>query len=109
MPVKKGDRVGAILGSDGIKTVRFLGWGTYMGEELPEEAVGFWAECCVAEGRKSPQIVLDSGEIVYGCECWWSTAKDIQSRLDAFELIENVSITEVRKEYLEAKKKGDGE
>ncbi len=44
---KIGDRVGVIFGSDGdTMEVQFLGYGKYVGDEIPEEAAGCMAEAC---------------------------------------------------------------
>ena len=80
-----GDRVGAILGSkDGV--VDFLGYGVYEGDFDPDnpedapKAVGAIAEMGrdatkiakeykIPYVRRNPRIRLDSGKIVWGCEC----------------------------------------
>ena len=77
-----------------------LGYGTYMGE-VPMKDVPDEPEVCVAVEEESvqlteeqkaevdamvdqlseddattPKIVLDSGETVYGFQCWWTEADD---------------------------------
>lgn len=67
---KKGDRVGAILGQtdDGVE---FLGYGVYQGEEVPSsDAVGLFGKIARELQNPNPKILLDSGKIVWGCECW---------------------------------------
>lgn len=55
-----------------------LGIGTYegevpigslldVGEELPRELRGL-------KDTLTPKIQLDSGEVIYGAECWWCVA-----------------------------------
>ena len=103
---KPGGRVGAVLSTrNGV--VRFLGWGTYEGNFLPpgepplptfEEAMadpeviktpGASEEqlrADYAEGYAmlsrilgNPRIRLDSGDVVWGRECWWGAADEIAS------------------------------
>ena len=70
---KVGDRVGAILGRTEEGETKFLGYGVYEGEGVPIEAVGPIAEALVETKSTNPMIRLDSGSVVYGCECWWGT------------------------------------
>lgn len=77
-----GDRVGAILSSsEDPKEVQFLGYGTYVGERVPLEAVGWMAEVLREEAIENPCIVLDDGSVVYGCECWWTSETAMKKRL----------------------------
>lgn len=78
---KIGNRVGAIQSSDG-KTVKFYGYGTYIGDEVPDDNVGGFNL-----GLPTPKIELDNGNIVYGCECWWGSANKIASMIDGLEII----------------------
>jgi hypothetical protein len=100
MPRQIGDRVGAILSSrDG--RVEFLGYGTYAGEHVPEEAVGILAEGAREHGIKNPKIELDSGKVVYGCECWWGSEAGVRRNLEMMvdtEVVE-VDIDEVRERW----------
>jgi hypothetical protein len=89
-----GMRVGAILGTQGSnKIVTFLGYGKYNGQ-LPCEALG---------GLPNPNITLDNGEVVWGCECWWGKEDQIEAKLshykDAGYEIETVSIVEERRKH----------
>lgn len=90
---KQGDRVGAILGSkDGV--VRFLGYGTYQGMEVPPpEAGGFNL------GHPNPKILLDSGKVVWGCECWWGAEGELRKWLKGCSEVLEVDIEEAREEY----------
>jgi hypothetical protein len=92
--VKPGERVYAILHADG-KQVHLLGFGHYVGDEVPTEPTGFfraifgastWAEvdkaCGYAVPRPSnPKIVLDDGTIIWGAECWWGPESDYAAML----------------------------
>lgn len=57
-----GMRVGAIAKAD-ENTVTFFGYGIYAGDEVPPADIGL--------GFPNPKILLDTGEVVWGCECWW--------------------------------------
>jgi hypothetical protein len=97
-----GDRVGAILSSDADEgTVYFIGYGTYVGDHVPEEAVGFLAEVARSQKRTNPKIELDNGGVVYGCECWWGGEEAVRKKLESFKSIVEVDIDEVRKEIKE--------
>ena len=61
------DRVGAILSSDD-KTVKLFGYGVYLGHRLPPD---FPVE--------NPCIRLDSGQFVWGYECWWGPEEKIRT------------------------------
>lgn len=54
-----GSRVFAVMSADD-ETVFSLGSGEYVGDKKPE---GF--------PRENPCIHLDSGDIVWGMQCWW--------------------------------------
>ena len=95
---KKGDRVGAILGSEPDGTVNFFGYGTYDGEEVPLSAVGFMADALREMERVNPKIVLDNGKVVWGCECWWGSEKRVMSIL-ADKKVVNVDIDAVRADW----------
>jgi len=96
---KIGSRVGAILGADN-SIVEFLGYGVYEGDFIPVESVGFMADTMRKNGLTNPRIKLDSGKIVYGCECWWGDETAVQKRLAGYEKVVNVDIDNVRADWL---------
>lgn len=61
MRVKIGERIGAILSATN-DTVSFLGYGKYVGNEVPPE---FPIE--------NPKLQLDNGQTVWGYQCWWAS------------------------------------
>lgn len=88
---KPGERVYAVLSATSDE-VSLLGFGVYVGDEVPPAPVGFvcavfgavtWEEFdqVVAKELESepnpalrptnPKIVLDDGQVVWGAECWW--------------------------------------
>ena len=79
-----GDRVGAILEAD-RKSIKFFGYGTYVGEEVPEEAVGHLANQLRLRKEPNPKIELDNGGVVYGCECWWDAEEEVRKRLEGYK------------------------
>lgn len=74
-------RVGAYL-SIGEGVVRFLGYGVFLGYEIPTEEARGVAELCRMMGSGNPKIQLDNGDIVWGCECWWGNEEKIKREID---------------------------
>lgn len=99
-----GDRVGAIFGTHDNR-VSFFGYGVYVGEEVPTEAVGFLADNLRECSGRNPKIQLDSGQTVYGCECWWAPEERIELKLERYRtlgfLIVDVDIEQIRKDFYE--------
>lgn len=92
-----GDRVYAIscVTADAIY---LYGFGVYEGDFEPTEAFGWLADEMRQFGFKNPRIRLDSGEVVYGCECWWGAEEKFQKHsLGLF--VTRVSITQERRSY----------
>lgn len=89
-----GIRVGAMRNADKEKVYMF-GWGVYEGDFLPDEAAGFGAEMAREAGRTNPRIRLDDGTVIYGCECWWGPAVEVEASVQGRE-VEMVSIAEAR-------------
>ncbi len=118
---KIGEKVGAVLKAD-KEGVLFLGYGKYEGEFFPEEAVGMFADVrrkIIKEKGESqkkfltnPRIRLDSGKIVYGCECWWGNLEAVESYMKDWKKkgykIINVDIEEYRKKVEKGIKKLKG-
>ena len=115
-----GERVGAILGSNHEeKTIEFLGYGTYVGDEFPYSAVGLTAEAAKEVGEstgqqfKNPKIELDDGTVVWGCECWWGGADGMREALNKWVkqgyTIQHVNMEEVREEYRKEREEKNNE
>lgn len=91
-----GSRIGAILGtsSDG-RTLQYLGCGTYQGDHVPPKEIGGFNM-----GLPNPKLVLDNGDIVWGCECWWGSERGIKEQLEKYRAqgmtITTVPIAEAR-------------
>lgn len=92
---EKGTRIGAIYsGSKG--RVLFLGYGTYEGDEVPEGAGGFMGEAMAEAGITNPKLLLDNGDVVWGCECWWGPEEVVKKQMEG-AVIEEVRIGDKRK------------
>ena len=93
---KIGDRVGAFLAiQNGVG--QFLGFGTYMGDEIPPNEGPESLTSLLAEmGQTNPKILLDDGEVVWGCECWWSGEEETEIILSQNERVD-VSIKDARR------------
>lgn len=72
-------RVIAIRNSD-EDSVYIYGYGEYVGEE----------PCPKLFNCKNPKIVLDNGNIIWGCECWWGEATKVEK-----EVIQGRNVVEV--------------
>jgi len=104
---KTGERVGAMLGSTD-EVIQFLGFGVYEGYHPPKDPtpVGFIAEIASeahVEGWTNPRIRLDSGAVVWGCECWWGPEDEYKQILADWEAqgktVEHVNIDQIRSEH----------
>jgi hypothetical protein len=106
---KPGERVGAILGGNKETGIEFLGFGVYEGDfvygDTESDPVG-WVPDMVRslpedQRPRNPRIRLDSGEVVWGIECWWGPEGKVCKQLEGKKVV-YVSITEVRQRYREA-------
>lgn len=89
-----GSRVAAVVSANQTQ-INFLGYGRYAGDFIPPaDAVGFGSmlhQMCVP----NPKIILDSGEEVFGCECWWSSAEAFDANIKGRELV-HVTVKQLR-------------
>lgn len=90
-----GDRIGTISHSE-EDTIYTYGFGVYLGEETPTEGVTFLG---VPVKIPVPKFKMDSGEILYGCECSWDTEADTKKIIRDFEKKKELSITSQREFY----------
>ncbi len=95
--LKVGDRFGAIL-TRREHLIFFLGYGTYDGHEIPPSYIGGLGPLLNALQISNPKITLDNGKVIWGCECWWSSADIVQKLLDTHVVID-IGIDEARGEY----------
>lgn len=77
--VQVGDRVVAISHTEeDTNSVKIFGFGVYEGDHIPPpKTPGIWGDII----GTNPRIKLDSGEIVWGAQCWWGA----ESRLDPYK------------------------
>lgn len=81
-----GNKVGAIVSGDPeTKVVYFLGYGIYEGDQVPPKGVTFLGLDLSELGHTNPKIVLDSGEVVWGCQVWWGPEAAVQKRIAGYE------------------------
>jgi len=92
-----GERVGAIH-TTSADEVQLFGFGVYVGREVPgPEAAGWLADMVREMGHDNPKIVLDSGKVVYGCECWFGPETEVRETIGGRRAVE-VDIDQVRAE-----------
>jgi hypothetical protein len=84
--VKVGERVGVISHNDDT-TMYVFGFGVYEGDFVPENAGGM-GKTLQQVGATNPKITLDSGKIVWGCECWWGPEVIVKERLEGYTVVE---------------------
>lgn len=60
-----------------------------------------------AEILGNPKLVMDDGEVFWGCECWWSDEAIIKKQLAAYEK-DGWTVKKVGRADLDAKKKEYG-
>lgn len=100
--MKIGDRVGAFASITPDGVAHFFGYGTYQGDEIPSPDVVF-AGMKMSEileeipDFKNPQILLDNGDIVWGCECWWEPEEKTKQRLNACKEVIHISVDKYRR------------
>lgn len=88
-------RVVAIQSAD-TDEVRLYGYGSHMGDEVPPPGIQFMGIDLNELGYPNPKILLDSGKVVWGCECWWGSEEKAKAMLAGRRIVE-VDIDEERK------------
>lgn len=78
--MRVGERVGAVMSVNDTE-VSLFGYGVYDGDHPPIGCAGFIAERVIATGITNPRITLDSGEVVWGCECWWGPEDNVKKMI----------------------------
>lgn len=73
MEPQPGDRVGALACANS-EIVQLFGYGVYIGMEYNSDL-----------GRQNPKIQLDSGEVVWGAECWWASESEIEEKIEQYK------------------------
>jgi len=98
---KVGDQVGVIASYVDGK-LELFGFGTYQGSSVPEtDEVMLWGAPLKELGIESPCILLENGEKLYGCECWWGPTEFVQKYIDAAKEVVNITPAEYRKKVKE--------
>lgn len=96
-----GDRVGAIMGAEG-GTVTIFGYGTYQGLQIPDPALQVQIFGALMD-HANPCIKLDSGKLVFGCECWWASETAIRAEVAKYTTVTEVDIEEERRKADQAR------
>jgi hypothetical protein len=105
--MEKGIRVGAVMHADN-DGVKFFGWGTYQGHEVPgPEVAGFMGHALRENKIPNPKILLDNGKVVWGCECWWGPEAEITKMIGGRK-VEEVDIEALRAEHEAAAAEASG-
>ncbi len=78
-----GYRVIAVKSSNAHRTELF-GYGVYVGDlRIPAGTVTCLGKLEPGEPNfRNPCIILDSGAIVWGTQCWWSTREEWERKID---------------------------
>ena len=94
--VQVGARVGCFLSVVGNRGL-FLGYGTYVGDEVPpNEGTASLTGYLSGLRRMNPKIVLDSGDVVWGCECWWGPEDETKAEMAKMVQVIPITIAEAR-------------
>jgi hypothetical protein len=74
---------------DANKTeINIYGYGKYEGDE----------PCPMMGGIRNPKIVLDNGDVVWGCECWWGDVEKAEQELQLRTGKRRINIVTVERE-----------
>jgi len=90
-----GERVLAVRSAD--ETTLFIyGYGTYVGYETPPVGTphifGPITQELVDIGYTNPKIELDSGDVVWGAQCWWGP---VDKMLDEYAIDREIEVVPV--------------
>lgn len=95
-----GQRVGAICSGDAEGNVEFFGYGVYDGDHVPDtDEIRFMGISLMELGIQNPKIILDSGDVVWGAECWWAAEALIQDKMMLAKTVTTVTPAEIRARY----------
>lgn len=79
-----------------------LGGGVFKGYEIPN-AVQFPHLRMFSENNiPNPRIDLDSGGVVWGCECWWGSEESVTAQLASKEVV-SVTVEQLRAPVTQSK------
>lgn len=106
MQSKPGDRVFAMSHGDD-ETIYLFGCGTYLGRKSPPDEITcvFGAfgderremeQMGIPDDLTNPCIQLDSGQIVWGSECWWGP-EEYLAKMTTGRKVVHLDIEEERK------------
>ena len=81
-----GDRVGAIASANKDE-ICLYGYGQYMGDVVPPAEITCMGISLAELGHANPKILLDSGQVVWGCECWWGPESKIKESISGRRVV----------------------
>jgi hypothetical protein len=84
--VQVGERVGAVAYS-GNGVAAIYGYGVFEGDTVPPKNRPGPAAMLGQLDIPNPTIKLDSGQTVYGCECWWGPEDAVKKSIADCEIV----------------------
>jgi len=96
-----GERAAAFLKESGTE-VWLFGFGSYEGEKVPDPGLGVCFLDALVE-YENPCILLDSGERIFACECFWTSESDGSQIIAKATRVHRVSIVAERRKRLLAR------
>ena len=90
-----GNRVGAIFSAHG-DTIEIFGFGLFKGDTVPPKVSLGFGPMLHTSNIDNPQILLDSGETVWGCECWWGSEDKIKQKIANYKNVITITVQEAR-------------
>lgn len=89
-----GARVLAVVSIEN-NVAKVLGEGVFVGDEVPSAVEFPHLKMFSDNNIANPRINLDSGGVVWGCECWWGDIESMKRRLSSCEVV-SVTAKEMR-------------
>jgi len=103
MSAKLGDKVFVVAWGDN-DNIYFLGFGVYEGDEVPgEDVAGMMGSLLRMREQKNPKLVLDNGDSIWGCECYWGPTDQFRSFSNMRKIVP-ITVADYREEAKSKKK-----
>jgi hypothetical protein len=88
-------RVAVVANAFDDETLYFIGYGVRGDLCVPPRGLGPLTDALNDDGAETPVIVLDSGEVLYGCECYYDDADAFDACVEG-EFLESMTVAELR-------------
>lgn len=85
--IKKGDKVGAVWKSNNEEVFLF-GFGVMQGKEIPPPGISRGGVDFNKAGIEVEKILLGSGKVVWGCECYYAKEKGVRFSIGDRKVVE---------------------